>query len=83
MKKFYPINLIKMTKIENKKLQVLKIKRKEKILYLQWRWYFTEPYTYFLVRMTQKEREEGASHILLTVRLITYQQQSLLSNIPL
>ena len=28
MKKFYPINLIKMTKIENKKWQVLKIKRK-------------------------------------------------------
>ena len=33
--------------------------------------------------MTQKEREEGASHTLLTVRLITYQQHSLLSNIPL
>ena len=35
-------------------------------------YYFTEPYTYFLVGMTQKEREEGASHTLLTVRFITY-----------
>ena len=33
--------------------------------------------------MTQKEREEGASHTLLIVRLISYQQHSLLSNIPL
>ena len=33
--------------------------------------------------MTQKEREEGASHTLLTVKLITYQHNSLLSNIPL
>ena len=32
--------------------------------------------------MTQKEREEGASHTLLTVRLITYQHHSFLSNIP-
>ena len=33
--------------------------------------------------MTQKEREEGASHTLLTVRLKTYEHHSLLSNIKL
>ena len=33
--------------------------------------------------MTQKEREEGASHTLLTLRFITYQHHSLLPNIPL
>ena len=69
MKKFYPINLIKMTKIGRR-------------LYLQYRYYFTEPFTYFLVGMTQKEREDGASHTLLAVRFITYQHHSLLSNIP-
>ena len=36
-----------------------------------------------LVGMTQKEREEGANHTLLKVKFITYQQHSLLSNIPL
>ena len=30
--------------------------------------YFTEPYTFFLVGMTQKECKEDASHTLLTVR---------------
>ena len=46
-------------------------------------YYFTDPYTYFQVGMTQKEREEGASHTLLTVRFIIYQHHSLLLNIPL
>ena len=41
------------------------------------------PYTYLQVGMTQKEREEGASHTLLTVRFIIYQHHSLLLNIPL
>ena len=53
------------------KLQVFKIKKER--LYLQYRYYFTEPFTYFLVGMTQKEREEGANYTLLTVRFITYQ----------
>ena len=50
---------------------------------LQYGYYFTQPYTYFLVGMTQKEREKGASHTQLTVRFITYQHYSLQSNIPL
>ena len=62
MKKFYPINLIKVTKIENKNC-----KSSKKGGYLQYRYNFTEPYTYFLVGMTQKEREEGANHTLLAV----------------
>ena len=80
LKKIYPINLIKMTKLGNKKFKCSKQKGR---LYLQYRYYFTEPYTYFLVGMTQKEREEGPSHTLLTVRFITYQHNSLLSNILL
>ena len=41
---------------------------------------------HFLVGMTQKKKkkhEEGANHTLLTIRFITYQHHSLLSNIPL
>ena len=59
-KKFYPINLIKVTKIENKNASVQNKKRKA---YLQYRYYLTELYTYFLVGITQKEREEDSSVI--------------------
>ena len=76
-----------MTKIENKNCKCSKKKKKKKkkksFLYNKDIILPTEPYTYFLVGMTQKEREEGVSHTLLTVRLITYQHISLLSNIPL
>ena len=59
-----------MTKIENKNCKYSK-KKKKKIFTIKI--LFTEPYTYFLVGMTQKEREESASHTLLIVRFITYQ----------
>ena len=52
---------------------MFKIKRQK--LYLQQKYYFTEAYTYFPVGMTtHKEREGGASHTLLTVRFLPYQQ---------
>ena len=80
MKKIYPINLIKVTKIENKNCSVQNEKKKTLFTI---KTFFYRTYTYFLVGMTQREREEGASHTLLTVRFITYQHHSLLPNISL
>ena len=69
-----------MTKLKTKIARVQN--NKESFIYNK-EYYFTDPYTYFQVGMTQKEREEGASHTLLTVRFILYQHHSLLLNIPL
>ena len=60
-------------------MQVFKIRRKT--FFLQYRYYFTEPYAYFLVGMIQKEREEGASNTLLIVIFITYGHQSSLGGV--
>ena len=78
-KKFYPINLIKMTKIETKIASV----QNEMKSFIYNEDIILPPYPYLQVGMTQKEREEGASHTLLTVRFIIYQHHSLLLNIPL
>ena len=80
MKKFYPIYLIKMTKFQTK---IASVQNKKKSFIYNKEIILPKPYTYFLVGMTQKEREVGASYTLLTVRLITYQHHSFLSNIPL
>ena len=63
-------------------MQVFKI-LKEKTLFTINILFYRTLHLFHSWDMTQKEREEGASHTLLTVRLIIYQHHSLLSNIPL